>query len=253
MRRRKREEESSGQDWLLTYSDVITLVLCMFVMLYSFSTIDAQKFDLLIASLSESFSGVLDGGKIISPEDLDNIPRDEDTDPSQDEDPAKDEEPPIDEGDGIDYEFLEIYEKIVALISDYGLENRVFIGVEPRGVEIRFDDGIFFDPGRADIKVSAIEMLDNLTQIFGEIDNEIHIEGHTDAIPINTVQFPSNWELSTSRAISVVKYLKSSGIEPERLGALGFGEYRPIDTNATSEGRKANRRVNIIVVRNKVN
>ncbi|QNO16425.1 OmpA family protein [Alkalicella caledoniensis] len=236
MRRRRSKDESVGQDnWLLTYSDVITLVLCMFIMLYSFSTIDAQKFQQLVTSLNQSFSGVLDGGKIISPDELDNIP--------------KEEEPPLDEGEEIDEEFISTYEQILSLINDYGLEDRVFIGIEPKGVEIRFSDGIFFAPGRADIKSSAMELLDKLTGIFQEIDNEIHIEGHTDTIPINTVQFPSNWELSAGRAISVVKHFEEKGIDSQRLGALGFGEYRPIDTNETPQGRQANRRVNIIVLR----
>jgi len=80
-------------------------------------------------------------------------------------------------------------------------------------------------------------------------EGEIHIEGHTDTVPINTIQFPSNWELSTGRAISVVKYFERKGIESQRLGALGFGEHRPVETNSTAKGRSANRRVNIIVLR----
>lgn len=256
MRRRRREEESKGeQGWLLTYSDVITLVLCMFVMLYSFSTIDIQKFEALVQSLNQTFSGVLDGGKIIDPEPKDNLPididdldqddnkdeLDKDKDKDKDEDHSKDKD--------FDKELLEVYEKITNLIRDYGLEDQVFIGVESKGVEIRFTDGVFFDSGSAALKPSAFDLLNRLTYIFMEIDNEILVEGHTDNRPINTPQFPSNWELSTSRALSVVRYFERQGINPERMGALGYGEYRPIATNNTAEGRQANRRVNIVVLR----
>jgi chemotaxis protein MotB len=241
MRRRRNQEESSSsqQSWLLTYSDVITLVLCMFVMLYSFSTIDMQKFQQLVASLNQSLSGVLDGGKIIDINDLDNFPIDED-----DEDREN-----IDKED----ELYETYQKLVGLIREYGLEDSIYIGIETKGIEIRFRDNILFDSGKADLKPSAFEFLEKVTLILKEIDNEILVEGHTDNVPMNTIQFPSNWELSAGRAISVVKYFVDKGIEPERLGALGYGEFRPIATNSTPEGRQANRRVNIIVLRNSVN
>ncbi|SES79447.1 OmpA family protein [Anaerobranca gottschalkii] len=239
MRRRKIQEESSSQhNWLLTYSDVITLVLCMFVMLYSFSTIDMQKFQQLVASLNQSLSGVLDGGKIIDINDLDNLPIDDDEDQDQ-----KDQ----------DDELLETYQQLVGLIKEYGLEDSIYVGIETKGIEIRFKDSILFDSGKADLKPSAFELLNKLTLILQKIDNEILVEGHTDNIPINTLIFPSNWELSAGRAISVVKYFVDQGISPNRLGALGYGEYRPIATNKTREGRLANRRVNIIVLRSTVN
>lgn len=238
MRRRKREEEKKGeQSWLLTYSDVITLVLCMFVMLYSFSTIDVQKFERLVQSLNQSLSGVLDGGRIIDPEPKDDLP-------------IEDDDIDQDQGDkDTDRELLEVYQKITRLIREYGLEDQVFIGVESKGVEIRFADGVFFDSGRAILRPTAFDLLNRLANILNEIDNEILVEGHTDNVPINTPQFPSNWELSTSRALSVVRYFESQGINPARMGALGFGEYRPIATNITPEGRQANRRVNIVVLR----
>ena len=252
MRRRKFEEESkSEQSWLLTYSDVITLVLCMFVMLYSFSTIDVQKFERLVSSLNQTLSGVLDGGKIIDPEPRDNLPidvdeidldqKDDELDKDKDEDKSNEKD--------FDKDLLEVYQKITNLIRDYGLEDQVFIGIESKGVEIRFTDGVFFDSGSALLKPSAYDLLNRLTKIFKEIENEILVEGHTDDRPINTPQFPSNWELSTSRALSVVRYFERQGVEPERMGAVGHGEYRPVATNNTAEGRQANRRVNIVVLR----
>lgn len=250
MRRRRREEESKGeQSWLLTYSDVITLVLCMFVMLYSFSTIDIQKFEALVQSLNQTFSGVLDGGQIIDPDNKDNLPIDvDDKHDEEDKDNDLDKDDELNTED-FDKELLEVYEKILNLIIEHGLEDQVFVGVESKGIEIRFNDGVFFDSGSAALKSSANQMLNKLAKIFKKIDNEILVEGHTDNRPINTPQFPSNWELSTSRAISVVKYFVNQGIDPTRIGALGFGEYRPIETNGTAQGRQANRRVNVIVLR----
>lgn len=243
MRRRKFNDESqSQQNWLLTYSDVITLVLCMFVMLYSFSTIDAQKFEQLVNSLNQTLSGVLDGGKIISPDPRDDLPIDV-------EDPADNDQDKQDEFDKEEKNLEETLKKISELIVEHGLEDFVFIGMETKGIEIRFSDGVFFDSGSALIKPSATELLNKLSLILMELENEILVEGHTDNRPMNSPQFPSNWELSTGRSISVVKYFINRGIEPSRVGALGFGEYRPIDTNSTPEGRQANRRVNIIVLR----
>ncbi len=233
MRRHRINEERKGQDsWLLTYSDVITLVLCMFIMLYSFSTIDAQKFQQLVTSLNQSFSGVLDGGKIIIQDPLDELPREDE--PSE---------------PGEDKEIQETYEKVVSLIEEYGLTDQVYVGIGIKGVEIRFSDSVFFDSGKADIKPGAMELLNKLSAIFLDIENEVLVEGHTDNIPMYSLQFPSNWELSAGRAISVVKHFIAQGVEPERLGALGFGEYRPIDTNSTAQGRQQNRRVNVIVMR----
>ncbi|WP_353892089.1 OmpA family protein [Proteinivorax hydrogeniformans] len=235
MRRRRRHEESSKgqQNWLLTYSDVITLVLCMFVMLYSFSTIDAQKFEQLVQSLNQSFSGVLDGGKIVDPaDDLDNLL------------------PPDAEGDEEEDELRDVFEEIEELVKQHGLEEEVAIGYTPIGIEITFDNATLFDSGSAELREESYDVLENIGEILSEVDNLITVEGHTDDVPMNSAQFPSNWELSSSRAISVVRYLKQTNdIKPHRLSATGYGEYNPIATNETERGRQKNRRVNVVILK----
>ncbi|WP_350344959.1 OmpA family protein [Proteinivorax tanatarense] len=235
MRRRRRQDDSGGnqQNWLLTYSDVITLVLCMFVMLYSFSTIDAQKFEQLVESLSQSFSGVLDGGKVVDPEEnLDNLL-------------------PPDQDDGEeDDELRDVFEQVQELIEQQGLEDEVAIGFTPIGVEITFDNATLFDSGSADLRGESFDILASIGEVIAEIDNYITVEGHTDNVPQSSIEFPSNWELSASRAISVVRYLKQNNdIQPHRLSATGYGEYNPIASNDTERGRQKNRRVNVVILK----
>lgn len=114
---------------------------------------------------------------------------------------------------------------------------------------VRFADQVFFDLGKADLKPEAVEILNRLGPILKGIPNPIRIEGHTDNLPINTAQFPSNWELSTYRATRVIRYfIEELGFSPDKLSAAGYGEYRPIADNDTPEGRSLNRRVDIVII-----
>ncbi len=119
-----------------------------------------------------------------------------------------------------------------------------------RGILIRLENEVLFDSGKADIKPAAIQSLDKIAEILKDIPNSIRVEGHTDNIPINTERFPSNWELSTQRALAVVSYLiEKVGIDPARLSAAGYGESRPLVANDSAAARARNRRVEILVVR----
>ena len=112
-------------------------------------------------------------------------------------------------------------------------------------------DAILFESGRAELKPEGIEVLKKLEGLISDFDNELVIEGHTDNVPMTSGRFPSNWELSTARAVTVVRYLSESlDIDPGRLSAVGYGEYRPIKPNDTAENRAANRRVNILIIFN---
>jgi chemotaxis protein MotB len=114
---------------------------------------------------------------------------------------------------------------------------------------VRFADQVFFDLGKADLKPEAIEILTRLGPLLKDIPNPIRIEGHTDNLPISTARFPSNWELSTHRATSVIRYLvEELGFSPDKLSAAGYGEYRPIADNETPAGRALNRRVDIVII-----
>ena len=137
------------------------------------------------------------------------------------------------------------------LFSQEGIQQFAEIELTPERLRLTFSQPILFDPGRAELKPEAIPILHRVANIFRKIPNEITIEGHTDNLPITSQSsYGSNWELSTARAHTVLKYyIEHEGIAPSRMGATGYGEYRPLTTNDTSEGQKKNRRIEISVRR----
>jgi len=237
MRRNKRTEESStggAAPWMNTYADMVTLLLCFFVLLFSFATIDVQKFEAIIQSLQGSL-GVLDSGIVVELEPL------EETFPGDRNIPDNEE-------------FIRIYQQIDSFVKENQLEHNVTMNLNERGLLIRMLDATLFDSGKAEIKDEAKYIIEKISDVIKESGKNIRIEGHTDNVPINTVRFPSNWELSTTRAVNVLKYLIEVGhIEPWRLSAVGYGEYHPIDTNNTPEGRQNNRRVDILIINSESN
>ncbi|MCK9216514.1 MAG: OmpA family protein [Firmicutes bacterium] len=230
-RKKKKVEGSSGSPaWMATYGDLVTLLLCFFVLLFSMSTIDNQKFKAIITSMKGSL-GVLDSGIIVEMKEIETtLP-----------------------GDVIEEEqeeFKKIYQELKDFLEENGLDNSVTLSLDERGLLIRFLDTVLFDFGRAEIKDEAKYIINMISDVIKDSGKPMRIEGHTDNVPISTSRFPSNWELSTTRAVNVVKYvIELNDIEPWRISAAGYGEYHPIDTNETSIGRQNNRRVDIVILR----
>lgn len=133
-------------------------------------------------------------------------------------------------------------------------EKKVRLDIEEKGLVITIVDSVLFDSGKARLRPEAHQTLDKVARVCRKIvaDREVGIEGHTDNQPIKYSGWKSNWELSTARATSVLHYLVKKGISPERLSATGFGEYRPVATNKTAEGRQRNRRVEIVILPEKI-
>ena len=206
------------------------ILLCFFVLLFSMSTIDNQKFKAIITSMKGSL-GVLDSGIIVEMKEIETtLP-----------------------GDVIEEEqeeFKKIYQELKDFLEENGLDNSVTLSLDERGLLIRFLDTVLFDFGRAEIKDEAKYIINMISDVIKDSGKPMRIEGHTDNVPISTSRFPSNWELSTTRAVNVVKYvIELNDIEPWRISAAGYGEYHPIDTNETSIGRQNNRRVDIVILR----
>lgn len=219
--------DDDNQDrWLLTYADLITLLLALFIVMYAISQIDSQKFE----KVSEALNGILKGNESIleNPNNIDNLP-----------------------GHGI----MKIgnLKSIQSLINErfksVAKDNEVKTEVTERGLVVHIMESALFDEGSAELRFKAMDILDIIYQEIHTLPNHIRIEGHTDDRDISTVQYPSNWELSAARASSVVRYLIDNyGMEPNKLSALGYGEYRPIKPNNTIENRAQNRRVDIVVL-----
>lgn len=235
MARKRIEEQNTGApEWMATYSDMVTLLLCFFVLLFSFATLDVQKFQAVAQSMSGSL-GVLDSGMTVSMEPLVN------TFPS---------DMPIEEEE----EFSRLYEEISEYVRENNLANSITIFLDERGLLVRFLDNVFFDSGKADLKPEAKEIITKVAEILKKNNYSIRIEGHTDNVPMHSFRFPSNWELSTTRAVNVVRFLiEVNGLEAKRLSASGYADQHPVDSNDTPEGRQKNRRVDMVILRSEIN
>jgi len=233
-RSNKNNEQALGGSpaWMATYGDLITQILIFFVLLFSFSNVDRDKFTAAMLSLQGSL-GIIDGGMTLQEGDL--------------MEQGEIGEIMISVQEQREFELL--HERVEEIISEDDL-NGIQVNLDERGLVIRFVEGVLFDSGKADIKNEARAILDKIAPLLIDTHRHIRIEGHTDNLPINTREFPSNWELSTARAVNVVKYfIEKHNFSPYILSAAGYGEYRPIAPNDSDKNRALNRRVDIIILK----
>lgn len=231
MRLRKRESDrpAGAPTWMVTYSDLVTQILIFFVLLFSMSALDVEKFRAALVSLQGAL-GFLEQPVLVPPDETAIEP------PSG-----------IEERDYL--QMLQIQDLLQRELQRGGVEASVVFNLEERGLVIRFADSVLFDLGKADIKAEGRETLKYIGHVLVDIPNHVRVEGHTDDLPISTAVFPSNWELSTARATNVLRYLiDAAGIQAERLSAAGYGEYRPVAPNDSPENRKLNRRVDVVLL-----
>jgi chemotaxis protein MotB len=239
MKKRKQEEHANHERWLLSYSDFMTLLMILFVVMFAMSSVDQTKFK----QLSQSMKVAMGGGKsIVGNEDAVSIA--EKSKPVNTEIQVESEESKL--------------EKLKSQVDKYldqnGMKGSVSTEIDERGLVVSINDTLFFDSGRAEIKAEPQNKLIEIGKIVNQLGNYIRIEGHTDNVPISNGQFSSNWQLSAARAANVTQLLiANSSILPQKLSAVGYGEYRPILDNSTEEGRAKNRRVDIIIVNSKFN
>lgn len=256
--RRQREQEAEkdkSERWLLTYSDLITLLMIFFVVLYSMSKVDADKFQAIAESLNRAL-----GGGTPARIDLNDHP----SGPSvlQNGTPAAPATAPGKENDAknansqgnADTENMTIEgikAKLDKFAQDNGIQAKLVSSIEERGLIVSIQETLLFASGSADLDARAREILGKISTVLAAAPNQIRVEGHTDNVPIHTAQFPSNWELSVIRSTNVLQILQHDGISPNRLSAAGYGEYRPIASNDSPEGQSKNRRIDLVILRSK--
>lgn len=210
--------------WMVTYGDIMTLLLTFFVLLISYSTVQEESFKQALASFQEAVGMLPYQRTLIQFEKI----------------PAVRTTPPISP--------REITRRMRNAIYAAGLKEQMKVARDKEGVRIIIKSPILFDSGKADLGTGALSVLDELITILRESPNVVVVEGHTDNVPISTERFPSNWELSTARAISVGRYLfEKGGFDPGRFTVAGYGEYHPVEPNDAPEGRQENRRVEILL------
>lgn len=236
-RKKVNRDEPKGDEWLATYSDCVTLLMTFFVLLYAMSSVDENK----MRALSQAFRTVMAGeaGDTILEYSLYNG-----------DVPLIGGEIPTDTIDGEKIE-ESMYYQVSKFVADHDLEAVVDIIETDLGVAIQLRDNILFETSKSDLRSESKEILDSIAALISSMNNNIVVEGHTDNRPINTAEFPSNWELSVDRAVNVVRYFVENGkIDPSRLSATGYGEFQPIVDNDTEENMEKNRRVNILIMTN---
>lgn len=238
MRRIKKEKDNTER-WMISYLDFITLLMIFFLMMYAISNVDNKKAEALAQSLKVGFNSG-NGENVIA------VPDSSNTTAVLDEKTLN----ALAETEKL----ADIKNKVDELVDNSDLKGNVFTSIQERGLLISFNDSVLFNSGDANIKSDWYNKLVSISKILNGIDNYIRVEGHTDNVAINNNHFHSNWQLSSDRASNVVEFLISQGnIKPERLSAIGYGEYRPIKSNDTDDGKSANRRVDILILNNKYN
>lgn len=240
MRRRPQEKKANHERWMLTYLDFITLLMIFFVVLYSLSSINSKKFEAMAVSLAQAMGGgqsVLNQpGATLAP-GISGTPMDE-LDKSKELDELNDLE--------------RIKRELQAAIDQNGMNGKVTVNLEERGVVLSFQDVALFPLGSAELTPGARDMIGKIGKILIKVPQYLRVEGHADDLPINTREFPSNWELSVARATSVVQELiHRLNFAPHRLSATGYGEFRPRVPNDSPDNRQQNRRVDIVVLKSK--
>lgn len=217
---------------MTTYGDLITQILIFFVLLFSLSSVDQHKFNIAMTSLQGSL-GILQGGSALVEGEFTEAGEVGETLVTKEE----------------QRRFEEFERELNSVIDQNGLKG-VQVNMEERGIVIRFVEGVLFDSGKADIKPEAKKILNDMAPILKRMNHQLRVEGHTDNRPINTKQFPSNWELSTARAVNVVRFfIEQHNFSPYIISAAGYGEYRPVAPNDTQEHRALNRRVDIVILK----
>lgn len=242
MAKRKKYLDTRSSDsherWLVSYADFITLLFAFFVVMYAISSVNEGKYRALGAAIGNAFIGTEAAAGAASPR-------------QQGEEAVV--PPPVDAQRAAIRrqqrdEMREIAHGIAAVLAPLVSSGDVRVVQSPRGVTLEINASVLFAPGQAVLQEHSRKPLRAVAELMRSSEHEVEISGHTDNVPIGTALFPSNWELSAARASSVVRLFAESGADPRRMVAKGYGEYQPVASNSTPEGRARNRRVTVTVL-----
>lgn len=251
-RKKPPEKPANHERWLVSYGDFITLLFAVFVTLYAMSQSDKQKVEEVAASYRSAFgissgagasdTSVLKPGQIMSSP----IPSSQPVSGKHSAANRANHPPKI---RATEQELRKIQTSIKSVSKQHKLDSDTTVEETQTGLVIRLKEAGFFAPGSAELKPEAYPVLNRIATALEPYNNLIRIEGYTDDTPISTNRYRSNWELATSRAVSIVHvFINNSAIYPENIAAVGYGEYHPLASNSTEEGRQKNRRVDIVVL-----
>ena len=243
--KKREEKEGNGERWLLTYSDLITLLMIFFVVMYASSNADTTKYKQLSQSLNVAFSG--GGASIIGNDSSTSVSNSTVTvvDPITPETTTVSANSKALEENNME----NIKKNVDSYLKKNGLAGSVSTKIDERGLEVSLKTSLLFDVGTADVKDASAKKLISIGKILNHVNNYVRIEGHTDSTPMSNNEFASNWQLSAIRATNVTELLISkAGISPKKISAVAYGDSRPVATNTTTVGKAKNRTVDIIIL-----
>lgn len=275
MKGHEEHEKENGERWLLTYADLITLLLAFFIIMFSMSNLDKEKYKAVIEAFGNAF-GVVQGtaepgdgagGEVNFPDFTPKAsalttPRPSGASASSalnTPHPSAIVSASPDAngiGNAIEAEKMtEVQGQVEGMLRKNNLQNDVSVSIRERGLVISINTRVLFASGSSSLTPSSRDLVAKIANILTPLaDNQICVEGHTDTDPISTTQFPSNWELSAARADTVLRLLLDNAtLKPGNLSAVGYGEFRPIAPNDTPENKAKNRRVNIVILKDDYN
>lgn len=242
------EQDNSGYTgtsrWMIPYADLMTLLLGFFIVMFAFM---ADRSDQLYEQSQQINLALVQEQARVEQANEEVMALNVALEEMRAEEIYGEPDMAIEEPQGSSQSIADVE---VNLLQELGLDDQqVTLTQDDRGLVISFQDRIFFAPGRANLSSEAKDTMDRLANVLKKADRAVRVEGHTDNTPISTARFPSNWELSTARATTILKYLVDShDFDPTRLSAAGFGEFHPIDDNSSIEGKRKNRRVDIVLL-----
>lgn len=252
MARKKRtepHEEHADETWLVPYSDILTLLLALFIVLFASSQVDQKKLEQMSASFGVAF-----GGSSPVLQNSQAAPRiQEELSPPQKPSPAVNSQV-LNEKDQAAFESVQLAE-VKRQLDGYIAQNHLS-GIEAvmtdQGLVVRIKDSALFSSGSAELIPESRQFAIQTAKMLALLPQRVIISGHTDNVPINNAEFPTNWDLSSKRALNFMKFLlaQDSSLKPERFSATGYSEYRSLEENTTPEGRAKNRRVEVLILRN---
>ncbi len=233
-RRGIKHDEENTDRWLISYADFITLLFAFFVVMYSISSVNLGKYRVLSDSMETAFkkqtsSELLPGTQL----------------------GVSVQRAPISLGTEGQAGFKAMSDTAIEIekrMKEWINKGQVAVRGNEKWLEVEINTSILFSSGSAQLSRQAADILRNLSNVFQETNNPLYVSGYTDNVPIRTTRYPSNWELSSARAASVVRIFSEAGISPSRMGAIGFGEFRPVAENDTPQNRQKNRRVVIRIL-----
>lgn len=229
-RRRSEDEECDNRDrWVVSYADFVTLLLAFFVVMYAISSVNEGRYRQVSEALVQAFQTTEnkpDRSSIVPP-------------PVQHTQPPKREQ---------DVPLQGMANDIRSVLDPLVRAGQVRVTENARGVAVEINASVLFASGQAELADASLRSLEAVAKVLARAPNAIEVEGYTDDSPINSPIFPSNWELSAARASRVVRLFADAGVDPARMGAIGYGDNRSVDSNDTPEGRSRNRRVVVVIL-----